>query len=361
MAPGFKSSSTSSNQANETGGTILTSKQPVTGREAVVAALTAAQSAMLFLHINADGDSVGSTLSLAHALKKRGVKCHLVYGDKFPEPYRFLPGAQWLRHWTEVPADLHVDVAILPDCSGIDRVGDAGQLLGKADLIVNIDHHPTNNGFGDVYWVDPSRSCVGEMVLEVIDVLSVPLDREIALCIYTAIVTDTGSFAYESTTAVTHRYAARLLETGGIKPNWVAQQLYGNTSREALRLLSEALQTVSFSADGRVGWIVISAEARRRHGAGPHDAEGLVSYPRNVAGVEVAISFYEEDDGSVRVGFRSNRWADVAQLAANFGGGGHRRAAGCRLPGPLAEVVREVVTYVEGQVAGGPDPEGTAG
>lgn len=316
------------------------------GRQAVARVLAQARTAVLFLHINADGDSVGSTLALAHALTRRGALCRIIYGDRYPQPYSFLPGSENITHWANLSPDEQFDVAILPDCSGIDRVGDAHHVLPRAAKAVNIDHHASNTGYGDVRWVDPRRSCVGEMVMEIVDDLGVEIDEDIALCLYTAIVTDTGSFAYESTTPTTHRYAARLLEAG-VQPQEVAQQLYGNMSREAVGLLGSVLQTLRFAADGQIAWIVISAADRARHNAGPHDAEGLVNYPRNIAGVEVAISFYEEENGSVRVGLRSKRRVDVAQLAEQFGGGGHKRAAGCRHTGPLAAAVQDIVQAAE--------------
>ena len=324
--------------------------QPRQGYDAVIAALTEAKTALLFLHINADGDSVGSTLALAQALERRGATCWLTYGDRFPEPYRFLPGADRLQPWQTIAPDLRFDLAILPDCSDVDRVGAAVKLLAQAAQVVNIDHHPSNRGFGDVRWLDPTRSCVGEMVLEIIDGLGVPIDAAIATCLYTAIMTDTGSFAFESTTARTHRYAARLLEHGA-KPHVIAREVYGKISLRSLRLLGEVLAGLEVSADGRVAWIRISRELRARHGAGPHDCEGFVNYPRNLAGVEIALAFYEEDDGSVRVAFRSTQYADVSQLAAEFGGGGHRRAAGCRHRGPLEQAVREIVARASSYVA----------
>lgn len=327
------------------------------GRGAVVEALARSNTALLFLHINADGDSVGSTLALFHALSRRGTKCWATFGDRFPEPYRFLPGAEKLVFWRDIDPDRRFDLAVLPDCSGTDRVGAAEVLLSQAEKIVNIDHHRTNTGFGDVWWVDPSRSCVGEMVLEIIDDLEVPMDEQIATCLYTAIMTDTGSFAFENTTPLTHTYAARLLDSG-VKPHLISQQLYGNMRPQAIRLLADVLNTLTITAQGKVAWMVVSRAARQEHDAGPHDADGFIAYPRSVSGVEIAILFYEEDDGSVRIGLRSKRWADVSQIAVKFGGGGHVRAAGCRHPGPLSDAVKDVVRHVENYVTAFPSPGG---
>jgi len=316
---------------------------PEVGREAVSRALAGAARVLLLLHVNADGDSVGSCLALAAALERRGAECTVAYGDRFPQAYAFLPGAGRIRAWDQVDTARGFDAAVLPDCSDLERVGDAAALLPAAARIVNIDHHASNAGFGDVRWVDPARACVGEMIMDLLDDLDVDLDHDLALCLYTALVTDTGSFRYSNTTPDAHRRAAQLLERGGLQPAWVATQVYDNRSRAALRLLGDVLGTLAVSPDGRVAWVVVSRALQERHGAGPADTEGIVGYPRSLAGVEIALSFFEQADGTVRVAFRSRSRVDVARLARCFGGGGHARAAGCTHPGPLAAAVEQVV------------------
>lgn len=316
---------------------------PRVGREAVVQALQDVSRALLLLHVNADGDSVGSCLALARALERRGAQCVVAFGDRFPKAYAFLPGAGSIRSWDQVDASQGFDVALLPDCSDAGRVGDAAALLPAARLVVNIDHHASNAGFGDVRWVDPSRACVGEMVMDLIEDLGLVIDEDQAVCLYTALVTDTGSFRYSNTTPDSHRRAARLLELGGLKPDQVATRVYDNRSLTSLRLLGDVLRTLATSPDGRVAWVVVDRALQERHGAGPADVEGIVSYPRSLAGVEIALSFFEQPDGAVRVAFRSRSQADVARLAQRFGGGGHPRAAGCTHPGPLKVAVEQVI------------------
>lgn len=315
----------------------------VTGSKAAVAdMLTHVRQAIILLHVNADGDSVGSSLALAHALEKRGGRCWVVYGDRFPETFRFLPGAERIVAWHDVPAGLAFDAAILPDSAAVDRIGAATDLLPRAERIINIDHHRSNPGFGDVFWVDPTRACVGEMILELLDELDVPLDEAIALCLYTAIVTDTGNFQYENTTAATHRAAARLLELH-VSPPLVAQHLYESRSLAALRLLGDVLATLECTEDGRIAWVRVDKAMRQHRRATPQDSEGIVNIPRSLAGVEVALAFHEQDDGSIRVALRSKRTVDVAKIAEHFGGGGHARAAGCRVDPPLAKAIDRVV------------------
>jgi len=330
---------------------------PQLGRDAVVRALQGVSRALLLLHVNADGDSVGSCLALARALEHRGARCVVAYGDRYPQAYAFLPGAGAITAWDQVDASQGFDVALLPDCSDAGRVGNAAPLLEAARLVVNIDHHASNTGFGDVRWVEPDRSCVGEMIMDIIDDLGVALDQPMALCLYTALVTDTGSFRFSNTTPDAHRRAARLIEEGRLRPEEVATQVYDNRSLTALRLLGDALGTLATSPDGRVAWIVVDRALQERHQAGPAEAEGIVSYPRSLAGVEIALSFFEQADGTVRVAFRSRGQADVAVLAQQFGGGGHPRAAGCTHPGPLQAAVRQV-TEASRRFLEGPAGEG---
>lgn len=321
-----------------------------TGPEAVKSALAAAHSSVIFLHLNADGDSVGSSLALAHGLRRRGAQVEVVYADRNPAAFTFLPGADQIRDWQQL-RDRKFDVAILPDCSDRERIGAAVTLLDGIPRLVNVDHHASNQGFGDVYWVDPQRSCTGEMVLELLDLLQVSIDAAIATCLYTAIATDTGAFRFQNTSPRAHRYAARMLECGA-KPAQVSEELFDKRSLPAIRLLTDVLETMLVAADGSVAWIKVTQEMLRRHGAGPDDIDGLIAYPRSLIGVMIALAFYEQEDGSVRVSLRSRGDIDVAVLAAEFSGGGHARAAGCSHPGPLGVAEREVVARAQAFAAG---------
>lgn len=322
-----------------------------------VTALQGAASCVLFLHVNPDGDSVGSSLGLGLALERLGRRVAYAYADFFPSAFRFLEGHERFRPWHEIEGDF--DLAVALDCSSPERVGDAEPLLRRCRGVLNVDHHPSNPGFGDYYWVEPDRSCVGEMVFELVEALGVPLEPAIAYAIYTAIVTDTGSFRYEQTTSLTLRYAAALLDAG-VRPERVGLALFENRSPAALRLLRAALASLEFSEDERLAWMTVTQAVMAETGARPEDAEGLIGYARSVAPVELALLFYEEPDGRVRVSFRSKRAVDVSRLAAAFGGGGHVRAAGCTLPGPVEAVRERVLAAARAALreAGVPAPSG---
>ncbi len=330
----------------------------------VVEALRAGRRFALFLHLSPDGDSIGSTLALGLALERLGKRTVWVGADLPGDAYRFLPGSERFRLWNEVEEDWsQYDAAVLLDCADLDRVGPARSAIERIGRVINVDHHPSNRRYGDINYIEPGAAAVGEITARLIDALGVPLDAAMAYGLYTAILTDTGSFQYENTRPETLRLAARLLELG-VEPQRVSQSVFEQRPLRVLRLLREALGTLEVGAGGRLAWMTVSRAMLDRAGAQRGDTEGFVNYPRSLAGVEVALLFLEEPDGRVRVSWRSNREVDVSQLAARFGGGGHARAAGCTLAGPLdrarVQVLQEVARYLEEQAAGTRD-EGARG
>lgn len=331
----------------------------------VVETLKAGRRFALFLHLSPDGDSIGSTLALGLALERLGKRTVWVGADLPGDAYRFLPGSERFRLWNEVEEDWsQYDAAVLLDCADLDRVGPARTAIDRIGKIINIDHHPSNRRYGDVNYIEPGAAAVGEITARLIDALGVPLDTAMAYGLYTAILTDTGSFQYENTRPETLRLAARFMDLG-VAPQRVSQSVFEQRPLRVLRLLREALGTLEVGAGGRLAWMTVSRAMMDRAGAQRGDTEGFVNYPRSLGGVEVALLFSEEPDGRVRVSWRSNREVDVSQLAARFGGGGHARAAGCTLPGPLdrarVQVLQEVARYLEEQAAGPGSPEGAAG
>lgn len=298
----------------------------------------------VFLHQNPDGDSLGSSLALADALRRLGAQPTVVAEDSFPAVYRFLQGTEGIQQAGDL-AGTAFEAAIMPDVASPERLGASLALAETIPLWINIDHHGTNPGFGHARWVDPGRSSVGEMVLEVLWGLGVPISLQAAEAIYTAIMTDTGSFRYESVTPRVLRYAAYLVEQG-VNPAKVAQQVYESMSASSFRLLAAALNSVRLEAGGRVAWLAVTRDMLAAAGAQRSETEGLVNYARSIEGVEVALLFMEEPGDQIRISFRAKEWADVGRVAAGLGGGGHRRAAGATLPGPLDEAVRVALAAV---------------
>ncbi|HEY8346327.1 MAG TPA: bifunctional oligoribonuclease/PAP phosphatase NrnA [Symbiobacteriaceae bacterium] len=300
-----------------------------------------AQRILFFLHVSPDGDSIGSTLGLVRALRQVGKEAVIVGVDPVPRIYRFLPGWDTLFvPWQEVEGEW--DLACLLDCGDLDRVGAALPVVQRCKRVLNIDHHSTNSAYGEYNYLDFRAAAVGEMAYRILRELKLPLDRETATCLYTSIVADTGGFRYDSTGPETHRIAAELIEAGA-RPYDVASAIFENESVARLKLLSRVLDTLQVDPGGKIAWLKVTRQMLEEAGALDEDAEGMVNYARSVSGVEVGLIFREMPDGAVRVGMRSRSVVDVGEVARQFGGGGHPRAAGCTLYGTLDEAVARVL------------------
>jgi phosphoesterase RecJ-like protein len=309
----------------------------------VARVLASGRRFLLPLHLAPDGDSAGSVLGLALILERLGAEAVVTWErDPLPPLYAFLPGADRVIPFDRVRGDF--SAAVFLDMTDPGRAGERTAALARGLLVVNVDHHPTNTGFGTVHFLDPEAPAVGEMVIAIADSLGVPLDREVATCLYTAIMTDTGSFQYDNASPRAFRAAGRLVEAGA-DPAEIARRVYESRSLSSLRLLHLALGTLAVECGGRVAHVTLTREMMARTGATVADADGIINYPRSLNGVEVAILFREEEDGRVKVGFRSRR-VDVGGLAASLGGGGHARASGCVLEGPVTRARDLVLSRV---------------
>lgn len=296
-----------------------------------------------FLHVSPDGDSIGSTLGVYHALKAAGKDVVLPLAEPIPRIYHFLPG--WdtaFTPWRQVQGPF--DLAVFLDCGDRSRVGEAEPVVQMAKAVLNIDHHATNTIYGDYNHLDYSAAALGEVAYRLVKALGLPFNREIATSIYTAIVTDTGSFKYESTTAETHRIAAELMSYG-VKPYDVAAAVFENETSAGLRLLARALGTLQVQE--RVACLYTTRAMLTESGALDEDTEGIVNYARSVDGVEVGCYFKENGSNGVKVSLRSRGQVDVGGVAVALGGGGHARAAGATLPNiTLSEAIDRVLAAV---------------
>ena len=298
----------------------------------------------LLSHVRPDGDALGSQLALALSLQQLGKDVRVWNEEGMLEKYSFLPRAELLTKPPSLPED--VDVAIALDTAIQNRLGTTLQAVRSAKIWINIDHHPSNPGYGDVVYVDSNAPATGQIVFELIQNQKLPLDREIAENLYVAISTDTGSFQYPNTTARTFEIAAELVRTG-VDVGRVSQQLYENFPRRRVELLRELLCTMRFEGDGRVASFSLSLDLARRLGVQPEDNEGLIDHLRAIRGVVVAVFFEELADGKVRISMRSKSdAADVCAICEKFGGGGHKLAAGARVRGTLAEVEKKVLEAI---------------
>ena len=295
-------------------------------------------------HIRPDGDALGSQLALALSLQQLGKKVRVWNEDGMLEKYSFLPRADLLTKPPHTGED--VDVAIALDTAIQNRLGTAFAAVRSTGVWINIDHHLSNPGYGDLVYVDPTAPATGQIIFDLIKNQGFPFNREIAENLYAAISTDTGSFQYPKTSARTFEIAAELVCTG-INVGRLSQQLYENYPRRRVELLRELLRTMRFERSGRVASFSLTLKTAAELQVLPEDNEGLIDHLRAIRGVIVAVFFEELADGKVRVSMRSKSDAvDVCAICQKFGGGGHTLAAGARVRGTLAEVEKNVLEEI---------------
>jgi len=296
---------------------------------------------MITSHIDPDGDSVGSVLALTLALLKMGKQAVPVINDDIPNKYKFLPGCELIVK--EIPGSY--DVLIALDCGDVDRLGFNTPLKKYSPVVVNIDHHKSNSYFGDFNIVDCNASSVGEIIYRLL-VSKVDIDYDIALNIYTSIITDTGSIKYSNTTPSCLWILANLVDKG-IRPDYVSRQVFERRSLASVKLLKSVLNTLEISADGKIASLFITQAMIKDANANEEDTDGIINYAREIEGVEVAVLFRESDNSTIKVGLRSNEWVDVSIIASKFNGGGHPRAAGCQIKLPLRETYKMVLDAIK--------------
>jgi len=295
-------------------------------------------------HVRPDGDALGSQLALGLSLKQLGKDVRIWNEEGMLEKYSFLPNANLLTKPPAEPED--VDVAIALDTAIQNRLGNSLPAVRSAKVWINIDHHPSNPGYGDLVYIDPKSPATGQILFELIKSEKLPIDAAIAENLYVAVSTDTGSFQYPNTTARTLEIAAELVRAG-VDVGRVSQLTYENYPRRRVELLRDLLGTMRFDANDQVASFSLSLATAKKLGVLPEDNEGLIDHLRAIRGVIVAVFFEELADGKVRVSMRSkNEKVNVCAICEKFGGGGHVLAAGARVRGSLAEVERKILEEV---------------
>lgn len=305
-------------------------------------------------HVRSDGDALGSQLAFHHLLKKMGKKSHVVCDQGALPEYRFLPGSDQVG---SAPADLHkhYSAVFTFDSGSWERLERISAAIPRGEItVVNVDHHASNERFGDLNWVDPSFSACGEMVWELVKASGVKADQKIATCVYTTIVTDTGRFSFSNTTVETHLNAAELLGYG-VRPAQIHNALFRQKTPEQLAFLAQILGQIRITEDGQVGWITISKAMVEKAGFVPGDTQEYIDQVKSIKGVRAAVLFKEQDEpGRVKVSWRTDAGVDGIVLASKWGGGGHPRASGATFRGTLEEAERAVLAETVNLVRGAP-------
>jgi len=301
---------------------------------------------LIVSHLNGEGDSLGSQFAFLELIKALGKTGAIVNETKPSELYDFMDPRDTII--TDLKKEIDYEAVIVLDCPVIKRAGKVKKFFKKDKVLINIDHHISNTNFGNINWVEPHTSSCGEMVYELYKAFNIPIDYRSALFMYAAIITDTGSFAYENTSSKTHAITADLIDRG-IKPNLIYQKLYENRAASEVELLRDALSTLSFAADKKIAYMHVTKKMLDRYGFDLEVTEGFVNYPRSINGVKVAMIFLQNTSDEKRIGvsFRGKGEVDVDKIASLFGGGGHRNASGCALEGKIEDVMKKVVNTVK--------------
>jgi phosphoesterase RecJ-like protein len=288
---------------------------------------------VLISHVNPDGDALGSSLSMYNILKNEGKKVTICNVTDLASYLDFLPNFNKVKK--ELPKK--IDLMISFDCGSFDRLG-----IERRDyFLINLDHHISNTNYGDLNLIEDAAS-TSQVVFNILEANNIKIDKDSATCIYTALVTDTGNFQYESVTAEVFRVASELVKCGA-SPEFVSKMLYERDRLSRLRFLSKALDTLELFAEGQVGIVEVTNELMQITGAIKDDTDGLVNMVRKLKTVEVAVMLREEENGSVKISLRSKNYVDVSKIAVKYGGGGHIRASGATIKDKTFKEIKDMI------------------
>lgn len=303
------------------------------------------QNFAITTHVRPDGDGVGSSLGLCWLLRSLGKNAEVISRDPIPIAYVQLPGADEIRIVSEIDRDY--DAVFVIECSDVNRPGIKNL---EKQFTVNIDHHSTSEHFGSIDWIDATASACGEMIYNLCKAIGGRISKEIAECIYMALVTDTGSFHFSNTTERTLKVASELIKVG-VKPSRISEVVYNSYPWSRIELMREVLNTVKRTKDGRVAWMRQTLEMAEKAGSVDGDNNGFVNIPLAAREVEAVLYMRETLPNTYRVSLRSKGDINVARVAEKFGGGGHKNAAGCRVQGDWdekeGEILAELIKAVE--------------
>ena len=308
-------------------------------RQQVLSAVQAAGSVLLFCHVSPDGDTLGSALALKLRLTAMGKSARLLVDGETPPNLAFLPGMDAVRG--PDAAVESADLALAVDVSCAERLGACAPAFYAAKRTGVVDHHGSNPGFGQINWIDGDAPATAVLVYRLLEAMDGPIAREEAICLYTGLSTDTGNFIYESTSAESFRMMAALMDAGLPLAEY-ARRLFRVKELPFVRLLGQALPSLRLTCGGKVAGLTLTAEQMRKAGAKAGHTDGLVDYAIDLEGVAMAYFARETEDGRVKVSLRALEPWRVDQVAAHFGGGGHRLASGLTVDMPLSEAAQAV-------------------
>lgn len=301
---------------------------------------------LISTHVHPDGDALSSAIGVAMLVKALGKQVRIVCADPVPGRLDFLPKASWVRTYDSNKKPWTYDVAIVVDCGDLSRIGDVVQIIDQKKPLINIDHHVTNDCFGSVNYVQPDMSSTAEVLYGVIKKAKIPMTRDLAQLLYVGIMTDTGSFAFDATSSHTHKVVSELLQEDFSVAD-LHQKVRETATARDIQLFTDIIQGLTFELDGQVATIDLPKKLANSFTDDFDLKDNILGFLRIVRGVEVMVLLSEVDDKQTRINLRSRSKFDVAKLAAAFGGGGHKRAAGCTLDFGLENSRQKIIKAIQ--------------
>lgn len=314
----------------------------------IVDAIRTRQRFVISSHSRPDGDSIGSQLAAAYALRALGKQVTVINADPAPPPLMQFPGVADITIADRADGDF--DAAIIMECGDLARTGVAGL---ERFFVINIDHHPGNTAYGQLNWFNARAAACAELVFDLVRALQVPLTRDIATHIYLAILTDTGSFHFSSISPRTFDICREMLEAG-VDPVEVARNVYDSNNMGRLKLFGAVLSAMQIDPTGRIAIVYLDNDMARQAGGTYEDTEGIINLPLTVKEIQAVVFFKKSEGDQFRVSMRSKGDIDIGSIAKEFGGGGHKNAAGCTVTGPIVALTKTFIEKIDEAIDGRP-------
>ena len=308
--------------------------------------IKSSKNILIISHVNPDGDTLGSMCGLYCAiLDNFKKKCDMVAISKIPDVYSYLPHLSDVKNVDDLDKSREYDLVINVDVAALDRACDAKILFEKAKFTVNIDHHKTNNAYGDLNFINPDASSTGEVLFGCFENMNWKVNLDCAICLYTAILTDTGSFRFDNTKPSTFEVASKLVEIG-VQPSDIYKKVYESDSKTLVMFQAHCISKAKFLEDDKIAYTLVYKKDMEKFSAGDDCMEGLTEKLRAIVTTRIAFVAKEMKSGGTKISMRS-KFADVAEICSVFGGGGHRLAAGCTIKAPVEDAAKKVLEEIK--------------
>ncbi len=334
----------------------MINKKDQADKEKCLELINSSNNIILTTHVRPDGDGIASELALYKILKKEGKNVYILNNDDTPNMYKWLPDSNSIVVFDDRVSEdfksIDIDLSILLDCSNQNRIGRVVEIIEKSKFIISLDHHEDSDCYRDYCYVDPKVSSIGELITDLIPEIWKIMDKDIALCLYVSILTDTGSFSYGNTTPKVLNIAAKLLSYD-LKPDYIYRKVFNNKSLSYLKLLGKALDRLEAVENGRIVYVTIPLSVYKETGAVEEDNEGILEVIRSLKDMELIIMLRELDERKFKGSLRSEGKINCNHLAKMFGGGGHFKASGFIVEGNVDEdgykVIKKIIDEVRRQ------------